>query len=75
MNLFGDQDQERPGGADDVIELYRDRQKTVFRGTASTPRTLRNSKNSPMFSLYFAASNKKGASIAVCIAEHILRSW
>jgi three-Cys-motif partner protein len=75
MNLFGDQGQERPGGAGEVIELYRNRLKAVFPGTTSTPRTLLNSKNSPMFSLYFAASSKKGAGIAVRIAEHILQNW
>ena len=44
-------------------------------GVAPTRRTLRNSKNTPIFELYFAASNSRGAPIAVRIADHILRNW
>ena len=31
--------------------------------------------NSPMFELFFAASNPAGAPIAIRIADYLLRNW
>ena len=67
--------QERLGGSDQIADRYRERLASVFNRVASTPRTLRNSKNSPMFELFFAAGNPRGAPIAVDIADHLLKNW
>ena len=75
LGLFGAEPSERTGGTDKVIECYRQRLTTAFHKVAPTPRILRNSRNAPMFALFFAASNEKGASIAIDIADHILGSW
>ncbi len=76
LTLFPDDTpgQERPPRIE-IADRYRERLKTVFHSVATTPRTLLNSKNSPMFELLFAAGNPRGASIAVGIADHILTRW
>lgn len=63
---------ERASGSEQIAACYRDQLETVFEKVAPTSRTLRNSKNSPMFELFFAAGNASGAEIAVRIAGHIL---
>lgn len=63
---------ERASGSGQIAECYWKRLESVFEKVAPTSRTLRNSKNSPMFELYFAAGNARGADIAVRIAKHIL---
>ena len=63
---------ERASGSAQIADRYQARLESEFAGLASTSRTLRNSKNSPMFELYFAAGSVKGAGIAVRIAKHIL---
>ena len=75
LGLFGVEPSERSGGSDAVIRSYRDRLSSVFRKVAPTERVLRNSKNAPMFALFFAASNERGAPIAIRIADHILKAW
>ena len=66
---------ERPGGSALIANRYRERLETVFYRVATTSRTLKNSKGSPLFELYFAASNPVGAPIAVDIADHLLENW
>lgn len=61
--------------ADTVMDLYRERLDSVFEKVAPTPRVLCNSNKTPMFALYFAASNKKGANRAMPIADHLLTKW
>lgn len=56
---------------DAVLGLYRDRLSSVFAKVVPTQHVLRNSTNAPMHALFFAASNKKGAPIAVKIAKQI----
>ena len=73
--LFGDSVQTRRPGSEQFSALYRQRLKTVFTRVADTERILRNSTNMPLFSLCFAASNPRGAPIAIKIADHILRNW
>ena len=75
LDLFGQQNRERFGGSETIIDLYRNRLESVFERVAPTVKELRNSKNAPIFALFFAASNKAGASIAVKIADHILSKW
>lgn len=68
-------EQQRPPGAERIANAYRKRLESAFTRVAPTPRVFRNSRNSPMFDLMFAASNPRGASIAVGIADHILKNW
>lgn len=75
LSLLGDSKQERTGGSDRIAALYRARLESVFAKVAPSDREFRNSKNGPMFRLFFAASNPKGATIAVRIAKHILDHW
>ena len=69
--------QERPSGSEQIATRYRERLESVFAQVAPTSRTLRNRTNSPLFEIFFAASNPAGtgAGIAVNIADHILRNW
>lgn len=72
--LIGEPAQERSGSGA-IAELYRERLKSVFVAVAPTRRTLRNTKNSPMFELFFGASNPTGAAKAIPIADHLLKYW
>ncbi len=74
--LFGDESgQERPQGSAGIAALYRKRLESAFANVAPTSRILRNSNNVPMFELFFAASNERGARPAVRIADYILKEW
>ena len=76
MNMFEDEPgYERLMGSRQIAERYRQRLEDVFHIVAPTRRTLVNSKNSPMFELFFGASNPIGAGIAVDIADYILKHW
>ncbi len=76
LPMFADEPvQERPHGSDQIAARYRERLGSVFNRVASNRRTFRNSKNSPMFELFFAAGNPIGAPIAVRIANHLLENW
>ena len=66
---------ERPEGSGRIADNYRARLEEVFERIASTRRVFRNSRNSPMFELFFAASNVTGARRAIPIADHILQNW
>ena len=67
--------QQRLRGSDQIAVRYRERLNAVFARVAPTFRTFRNSKNSPLFELLFAASNPVGADLAVRIADYILEKW
>lgn len=57
----------------DVIgEYFLERLRGVFAGVADHPLVLRNSTKSPLYLFCFAAANKRGAPIALKIANHIL---
>ena len=75
LPLFGERGTERTSGSSGIAARYKERLKSVFAQIAPTSRTLRNSKNAPLFELIFAASNPRGAPIAVRIANHILEKW
>lgn len=71
--LFDTDEQRIVRASTDVIGRYFNaRLKTVFAGVAEGPKVLLNSTNCPLYLLCFAAGNKKGAPIAVKIAEHLL---
>ena len=75
-SFFGQGDElEREQGSDQIAEAYRERLKTVFARIAPTRRPLKNSTNSNLFDLFFAASNPGGADTAVRIADYILNHW
>ena len=70
----GDTEPEYPWKADfSVIEDYfRARLRTIFAGVAENSVRLTNSKNIPLYLLFFVAGNER-APIAVRIAESIMR--
>jgi hypothetical protein len=72
--LFGTQNVfVKEANFDSIGKYFVSRLKTIFAGVAENPLPLRNSKNVPIFLLCFAASNPKGASTAVKIAQDILK--
>lgn len=76
MLLFEEQQgYEREMGSRQIADRYRKRLEEVFFQVAPTRKVLRNSRNSPMFELYFGASNPAGAGPAIRIADHILNNW
>ena len=75
FSFFDERRHERTIGSDEIAELYRQRLRRVFVKVASSGRELKNSKNSTMFQLLFAAGNPKGAPIAARIAKHLIDSW
>jgi three-Cys-motif partner protein len=56
-----------------IGQFFIGRLKTVFAAVAENQLVLRNSRNTPLYLLYFAAGNPKGAKTAVKIAQDILR--
>jgi hypothetical protein len=56
-----------------IEEYYRARLRTIFAGVADSAVKLANSKNVPLYLLFFVAGNERGAPIAVKIAESIMR--
>ncbi len=76
LSMLGDEPQlVRHQGSEQIATRYRERLESVFSRVAPSPRTLVNSTNAPLFELFFAASNPRGADIAVKIANHILTKW
>ena len=74
LPLFGDEpSHERESGSDLIADCYRRRLESVFTRVAPTRRTFENSKNSPMFELFFGAGDPKGVKPAVRIADYILQ--
>jgi three-Cys-motif partner protein len=55
-----------------IGRYFNDRLKSVFAAVADKPRVLRNKANCPLYLLCFAAGNRKGAPIALRIANHLL---
>jgi three-Cys-motif partner protein len=62
----------KTAGFDSIGKYFINRLKSLFINVADNPLPLCNSKNVPTYLLCFAASNPKGAPIAVKIAQHIL---
>lgn len=73
-NLFGDEVVSRSRERIEVIERYiNDRLKCLFAAVAEPPGYLRNSTNTPLYLLKFAAANPNGAKVAIPIANHLLK--
>ena len=73
LTLFGDIDLERASIEKIKTYIFK-RLKTIFPGVSANPLTLRNSKNSPLFLLYFAVSNPSLSAIDLSLraVDHIL---
>ena len=71
-SLFGGDQIETDPGVTAIAELYREKLNQAFSQVASNARTFRNSRNSPMYELMFAAGNPRGAGLAVKFADHVL---
>lgn len=61
-------------GADEILQFFLERLRTVFPHVVPNPMILYNSNNSPMYALCFAAGNPKGGKTALKIATHLARS-
>ncbi len=57
-----------------ISDFALGRLRSVFAGVAENALVLRNSRNSPLYLLCFAAGNPSGAPLAIKIAHHILGS-
>lgn len=71
--LFGDMETVTRASIDRVGRYVNDRLKLEFAGVAHTPGVLRNSQGNPLYLLCFAASNPRGAPVALRIANHLLK--
>ncbi len=65
----------RTWGSEQIAGRYRERLRSVFFRVADKSVTLRNSTNAPLFELFFAAGNPRGAGPAIRIADYILKDW
>ena len=75
MSLFDSLQTEYEKEADfeEIGAFFSERLEAEFEMVANNPLVLRNSKNVPLYQLFFAAANPRGAPTAVNIANHILR--
>ena len=55
-----------------IGHFYSARLRSIFAGVADKSRVLYSSRGTPLFQLFFAAGNARGAPIAVRIADHLL---
>lgn len=73
ISFFDEEQWQKMGDIFATIEEYFiERLQGIFKGVATNPLILRNSKNVPLYLLCFAAGNQRGAPIAVKIAQDIL---
>ena len=75
LSLIGDGPTRERESSPQIADRYRKRLSTQFSAVAEPRRTLMNSKNAPLFELFFAAGNPNGASIALRMADCILKNW
>ncbi len=71
-SMFGDEAVEKTATFESITEYFQNRLRSVFTQVAPTPALLKNSKGNPLYALFFAAGNPKGANTAVKIANNIL---
>ena len=75
QTLFGDEAQVVRNDQQAIVDLYLAKLREVFPAVSNNPRWFRNSRNSPLFALMFAAANEKGGPIALRIANDLLNRW
>lgn len=61
------------GGVREILQFFLERLGSIFAQVVDQPLILKNSRNSPMYALCFAAGNPRGAKTAVRIAAHLTR--
>ena len=66
-------DYEKTATFESIGLFFSERLGTVFESVAESSLVLLNSKNVPLYQLFFAAANPRGAPTAVKIADQILR--
>ena len=72
-NLFGGVEYQREPGVDGLIDIYKEKLRTLFgKRFLEKSQTLRNSRNSPLFEFMFCVGNPNGIGPAKRIAKHIL---
>ncbi len=72
-HLFRNVEFQREPGVEDLIEIYKENLKNLFgKRLLEQSRTLKNSKDSPLFEFMFCVGNPKGIALAKRIAKHIL---
>lgn len=72
-DLFGTVEHERDPGVHGLLGIYKTKLAGLFGDRfLEQSRSLRNSKNSPLFEFLFCAGNPKGTALAKRIARHIL---
>jgi len=72
--FFDEEDrQEKKIDHEGLKRYFVERLRAIFPGVAPKPLTPRNSRNTPLFLLCFAAANEKGAKTAIKIANHLLK--
>ena len=72
-NLFGGVEYQREPGVDGLIDIYKEKLRTLFgKRFLEKSRTLRNSRNSPLFEFMFCVGNPNGIGPAKRIAKYIL---
>lgn len=74
-SLFGEDltTVQRDASTTKITAFIQQRLQNIFAGVANG-RILYNSRSSPLYLFCFAASNKKGASTALRIAQHVLKA-
>ena len=72
-NLFREVEYQRDPGVNGLISVYKKKLKILFdKRLLEKSRTLKNSKNSPLFEFIFCVGNPKGINPAKRIAKYIL---
>jgi len=72
-HLFRNVEYQREPGVDSLIDIYKENLKNLFgKRLLEQSRTLKNSKDSPLFEFMFCVGNPKGITPAKPIAEYIL---
>ena len=75
LSLLGGKQYQRESGVDGIIQIYKDKLRSLFGSRyLDISRTLRNSRNSPLFEFMFCAGNPNGTKLAKRITCHILNS-
>ena len=72
--LFGEVGEEREPGVDGLLNIYKTKLSGLFGSRfLERTKTLKNSKNSPLFEFMFCVGNQNGIPLAKRIADHLLR--
>ncbi|MCA9583026.1 MAG: three-Cys-motif partner protein TcmP [Myxococcales bacterium] len=74
QTLFGEEEaQVAKEKLDTIGQYFVDRLKTIFVGVAERPGVLRNSSGRPLYLLCFAVGNERGKTVALRIANDLLK--